>query len=82
MQLLLVRSTVDVDRSAQDLFELLTSAEGSSIIDDSTRHDPPAEILQWQYRYLSQVQPTMSCTVLPARLKDITQVRSFTERRV
>ncbi|KAK9909826.1 hypothetical protein WJX75_008093 [Coccomyxa subellipsoidea] len=49
-KLLLVRSTVDVDRSAQDLFELLTSAEGSSIIDDSTKHDPPAEILQWQYR--------------------------------
>lgn len=51
-QLLLVRSSVVVDQSAEDLFMLLTSAEGSDIIDDSTTHDPPVEVLQWQDRCL------------------------------
>ncbi|EIE24484.1 hypothetical protein COCSUDRAFT_40869 [Coccomyxa subellipsoidea C-169] len=49
-KLLLVRSVVEVEKSAKDLFSLLTSAEGSDIIDDSTMHDPPVEILQWDDR--------------------------------
>ncbi len=60
MQLLLVRSVVEVEKSAKDLFSLLTSAEGSDIIDDSTVHDPPVEILQWDDRCLAQVlDPTL-----------------------
>ncbi len=51
-QLQLVRSSVVVDQSADDLFKLLTSTEGSDIIDDSTTHDSPVEVLQWQDRCL------------------------------
>ncbi|BDA42898.1 hypothetical protein COCOBI_03-7910 [Coccomyxa sp. Obi] len=49
-KLVLVRSAVEVEKSAEDLFNLLTSSEGSDIIDDSTRHDRPVEVLQWKDR--------------------------------
>ena len=47
-QLLVVRSSVEVDRSASELFQLLISEEGSAVIDDTTSHEPqPREVLQW-----------------------------------
>jgi hypothetical protein len=51
LQLLLVRSSAEVDMSASGLFQLLTSEEGTSIIDDTTSHEPqPRAVLQWRDR--------------------------------
>ena len=52
LQLVMVRSAVEVDRSAADLFQLLTSSEGTDILDDTTTHDkdPYAE-LKWRDRW-------------------------------
>lgn len=51
VQLVMVRSAVDVDRSAQSLFDLLTSPEGAHILDDTTtgNKDPVAH-LTWRDR--------------------------------
>jgi len=52
-QLLLVRSSVEVARNAEELFNLLVSPEGYGILDDTTYHtDAPVEVLQWRDRYI------------------------------
>ena len=51
MQLVIMRSYIEVPQSAAGLFELLSSAEGAKILDDTTNHtDAPLEILHWQDR--------------------------------
>lgn len=51
MQLVIVRSYVEVAQSPEGLFKLLTSPEGAKILDDTTNHtDPPLATLDWQDR--------------------------------
>ncbi|CAL5222367.1 g4721 [Coccomyxa viridis] len=50
-KLVIMRSYVEVPQSSAGLFELLSSAEGAKVLDDTTNHtDAPLEILHWQDR--------------------------------
>jgi hypothetical protein len=52
LQLLLIRSSVEVPRDAESLFKLLVSPDGSGIIDDTTNHtEGPYEVLSWRDRF-------------------------------
>ena len=51
MQLVIMRSYVEVPESSVGLFKLLSSAEGAKVLDDTTNHtDAPLETLHWQDR--------------------------------
>ena len=64
MQLVIMRSYIEVPQSSAGLFELLGSAEGAKILDDTTNHtDAPLEILHWQDRHV----PLLSLPVLVAK---------------
>ena len=61
MQLVIMRSYIEVPQSSAGLFELLGSAEGAKILDDTTNHtDAPLEILHWQDRHVPLLSLTYS----------------------
>lgn len=62
MQLVMVRSYVELPQSSRGLFNLLTSPEGATILDDTTSHtDPPLEVLKWHDR---QSLSAISCSCI------------------
>ncbi len=62
MQLVIMRSYVEVPQSSAGLFELLSSAEGAKVLDDTTNHtDAPLEILHWQDRRALLLSLTCVC---------------------